>query len=129
MELKPINRETLQNCNIEAKNAYYNSYVDSLVRDIYTKTLYDAKGTRNTFAYYPVNMLYYADGSSCIYDSNHFMVYTNDVFEKLKVLFPDCIITHRVLYRDTYGRMFDYGTTDPVYTTLYKQSCIIIDWA
>ena len=128
MSLLPLSPDILLNARADAEKNYYNIQIAYILDDIYKFVVYTSMNTPNTVYYYPVNALYYSDGSIFIHNRHYYMINIEDVFAELRKLFPGCRIGSKILHMDTNYDIYNFYGAEPSSGTLRKQTCIMVDW-
>ena len=118
MSLPPFSRDELRTLKIRNEEEQRNQEIQNIVKQIYTNVICCAKSTNETkFSYMNRQQKINSD-------------YIQDIIEKLKILFPDCIVEYRDECIDSYGKSHDLSKIDK-YSLQLKftiQPCFIIDW-
>jgi len=128
MSLLPLSSDILLNVRADAEKNYYNMQFGYLVQEIYKNVVHTAMNTRNTVYHFPVNTLYYSDGSIFIHNRHYYMINIEDVFAELRKIFPGCRVDLNILHMDTNGDIYNFFGAEPNVPTLRKQNCITVDW-
>ena len=128
MSLLPLTPEILLKAREDSEKQYYNTQIGHIVKEIYKNVIYVSMNTRNTVYYFPVNTLYYSDGSIFIHNISYYMINIEDVFVELRKLFPGCKIGNKILHMDVDYGIYNFYGAEPTMPNLRKQTCIMVDW-
>jgi hypothetical protein len=130
-QLKPIDKESMQSLKKVSEDIEKKRQFESLIKYIYNKAVTKAstssiKTHKEVITINPKEYTMSVNGIS--FERSQIV----DIVNRLRELFPSCLVEHKMLSRGQDGKLYDISKLDGVLPFVDRkndQACFLIDWS